>query len=78
VTLPAKNPLPQTATSWLMAQGRQDLAQYLVKLDALVAALAAGNLGTLKNAANDAAAHNQGVGVGQFYRNGSVLMVRVT
>jgi hypothetical protein len=34
--------------------------------------------GTLKNAANDTAAANAGVGVGQFYRNGSAIQVRVS
>jgi hypothetical protein len=31
----------------------------------------------LKNAANDAAAATAGVPVGELYRNGSVLMVRI-
>jgi hypothetical protein len=78
VSLPSKNPLPLTAVEWLNAQGRQDLAQYMTKLDALVTAIAAGNAGNLINAANDIAARNQGVGIGSLYRNGSVLMVRVT
>jgi hypothetical protein len=34
--------------------------------------------GTLINAANDAAAAAAGVAVGQFYRNGSVVQIRVT
>lgn len=51
---------------------------YLVKLDALVAAMAAGNLpANLVNAVNDAGAAAAGVLVGQAYRNGSILMVRV-
>lgn len=50
---------------------------YLAKLDALVVAMAAGNLPVLVNAANDAAAAAAGVQVQQMYRNGSVLMVRV-
>ena len=50
---------------------------YMVKLDALVAALASGNAPTLVNAANDAAAKSAGVAQGAFYRNGSILMVRV-
>ena len=33
---------------------------------------------SLPNAANDAAAASAGVEVGGFYRNGSVLMVRVS
>ncbi len=60
------------------AQGHptQLFRDYLVKLDALVTALATGMNG-LANAANDAAAAAAGVGVGQVYRNGSVIMVRV-
>ncbi|MDI1265593.1 MAG: hypothetical protein PS018_20290 [bacterium] len=51
---------------------------FLSKLDALVAALAAGGVpNNLVNAANDAAAAAGGVAVGNMYRNGSVLMVRV-
>jgi hypothetical protein len=77
MTLPSKNVLPQPATAWLTAQGRLDLAQYLTKLDALITALAAGDVGTLINAANDAAAERAGVAVGSLYRNGSVIQVRV-
>lgn len=77
MTLPVKPPLSQAAISWLFAQGRQDLAQYLTKVDALLAAIAAGNVGALTNATNDVAAQRAGVAVGQIYRNGSVLMVRV-
>lgn len=77
MTLPNKGPLPQPAIAWLNQQGRQDLAQYFSLLDAFVTALAGGNFGTLVNAANDTAAARSGVGVGQAYRNGSVLMVRV-
>lgn len=36
------------------------------------------NLTTLVNAANDSAAAALGVLVGQMYRNGSILMVRVS
>jgi hypothetical protein len=79
VSLPQKNPLPQpsfpiTGTGGVPAQS---FAQYMAKLDALVAAMAAGNLPTLVNAANDAAAKAAGVGIGQLYANGSVLHVRV-
>ncbi len=55
----------------------QSFRDYMAKLDALVAALAGGNLGNLVVAANDAAAAGGGVGIGQIYRNGSVIMVRV-
>lgn len=51
---------------------------YMVKLDAVVGALAAGVLpNNLVNAANDAAAAVAGVPIQGMYRNGSVLMVRV-
>lgn len=35
-------------------------------------------IGTLSDAANDAAAATAGVAVGRLYRNGSILMVRVS
>lgn len=76
--LPLKGALSQIALVWLTTQGRQDLAQYFPKLDALVAALAAGAAPNLVNAANDAAAASAGVAVGNLYRNGSVVQVRVT
>ena len=50
---------------------------YLAKLDALVGAMAGGNAPVLVNAANDASAAAAGVAIGNFYRNGSILMVRV-
>lgn len=81
MTLPAKDPLPQASFPIVDSAGRptQNLfAKYLLKLDALVTALAAGNTpASLVNAANDAAAAAAGVKVGMQYRNGSVLMVRV-
>ena len=76
--LPTKSPLPQPSLTWFASQGRQDYAQYITKEDALIAALAGGNVGILANAANDAAAAAAGVAIGQMYRNGSVLNVRVT
>lgn len=82
MTLPAKASLPQPQFPWtLQALGgapSQAFGIYMTKLDALIAAMAAGNLPTLINAANDAAAATLGVQIGQAYRNGSQLMVRVT
>jgi hypothetical protein len=78
MTLPTKTPLPQAAISWFAQQQRQDYAQYIAQLDAFVTSLGGGNFGTLINAANDAAAAAAGVAIGQAYRNGSVLMIRVT
>lgn len=79
MTLPAKNPLQQgfAYTDPKTGQPTQVFAQYMQKMDALVTALAAGNLPTLVNAANDAAAAAAGVAVGKAYRNGSVVKVRV-
>jgi len=78
MTLPTKPILPQTAIAALNNQGRADLALYLTKLDALIGAIASGNAPALPNATNDIAARQAGVAVGEFYRNGSVVMVRVT
>lgn len=55
----------------------QVFRDYMAKLDLLVAAMAAGNLPPLGNYANDAAAAAGGVAIGQAYRNGSQVMVRV-
>jgi AcrR family transcriptional regulator len=79
VSLPQKNPLPQPSFPIADTAGRTTQAfwQYFAKLDALVSAIAGGNAPALVNAANDAAAAKAGVAVGEFYRNGSVLMVRV-
>lgn len=54
----------------------QVFRDYMAKLDALVTTLATGTNG-LTNAANDAAAATAGVGIGQLYRNGSVIQVRI-
>lgn len=78
MSLPNKGPLPQAALAWLQAQGRIDLVTYLKNIDTLLAGLVGGTAPTLVNAANDLAAKQQGVAVGQFYRNGSQLNVRVT
>jgi hypothetical protein len=78
VTLPAKNKFdPQFAITDSSGKPTQSFRDYMAKLDALVAALAAGNAPTLVNAANDAAAAAAGVGIGMAYRNGSALMVRI-
>ena len=78
MTLPAKTKFdPQFP---LNGGGPPDqiFRDYLSKLDALVAAMAAGGVpNNLVNAANDAAAAGAGVPIGSMYRNGSNLMVRV-
>lgn len=78
MSLPVKNKFdPQFPIADVAGRPAQSHRDYLIKLDALVAALAAGNLPVLVNAVNDAAAQAAGVQVQQMYRNGSVLMVRV-
>lgn len=78
MSLPRKNSFdPSFPITEQAGRASQVFRDYLTKLDALVGALAAGNLPVLVNAANDAAAAALGVQVGQNYRNGSVLMVRV-
>jgi len=78
VTLPAKNKFDPQFPLNKGGPPDQIFRDYLSKLDALVAAMAAGNLpANLVNAVNDAAAAAGGVAIGQMYRNGSILMVRV-
>lgn len=79
MTLPVKNKFdPSFALVDPTGRPTQLFRDYLVKLDALVTSIAAGNApNNLVNAANDGAAAAAGVQVGQEYRNGSILMVRV-
>ncbi len=75
--LPAKNKYdPAQNITNADRKADQLFRDYMLKLDLLVAALAAGQLPPLVNAANDAAAAAGGVAVGFMYRNGSVLMQR--
>lgn len=64
---------PSTQTIALM----QPWVEYFASLDVNARLLSAGRINSLINAANDAAAAAAGVVVGQFYRNGSVVMIRV-
>lgn len=78
MTLPSKTKFdPQFALTDSNGKASQSFRDYMTKLDALVTALAAGNAPTLVNAANDAAAAAAGVAVGNFYRNGTVVHMRV-
>lgn len=54
----------------------QYFRDYMKNTDNLLALLFANYSPKLVNAANDAAAKTAGVKVGQFYRNGSVVMQR--
>lgn len=79
MTLPQKSKFdPGFAIAEKDGRASQVFRDYLTKLDALVVALAGGNLPTqIVDAANDGAAAAAGVKLGQAYRNGSQLMVRV-
>lgn len=92
MALPPDVPLPQPTFGWTQNTGKptQPFAQYMAKLDACVRALAGvavspttvsplfGTPIQLFNAANDVAAAAGGVPIGGAYRNGSVMMIRVT
>ena len=78
MTLPTKTKFdPQYAIVDQAGKPTQLFRDYMRGLDALVAAIATGSNTALTNAANDAAAAAAGVLIGQLYRNGSVIMVRV-
>jgi hypothetical protein len=79
----SQGPLPPANIPWIDKPGTPSLAfrQYFLTLDAVVKALVGGLFGApvqLTNAANDAAAAAAGVAIGQLYRNGSVVQIRVT
>jgi hypothetical protein len=80
MSIPFKQPPPRPDIPWIDTDdGRPELfiAQYFTALDTLVRQLAAGQVGTLTDAANDTAAAAAGVQVGQMYKTGSALKVRV-
>lgn len=79
MSLPTKTKFDPTQpiTQGSSGQPAQSFRDYMVKFDALVAAISAGQAPGLVNAANDAAARAKGVQIGFLYRNGSQLMVRV-
>ena len=82
MSLPFKSPPPRPDISWvdLTDEGRPQLAmaQYMTALDTLVRQLAAGQVGTLVQAANDTAAAHAGVPLGGLYANGSSVLIRRT
>lgn len=78
MSLPVKSKFdPQFALVDSSGRATQQFRDYLLKLDALVSAIAAGNLPVLVNAANDAAAAAAGVQLGQEYRNVNALQQRL-
>lgn len=66
-------PLPPTNVPWIDDGGRPNQSFAL-----FMSAFAGGALPVLTNAVNDTAAAAAGVPVNHMYRNGSVLMVRIT
>lgn len=79
LTLPSKSKFnPQFALTDSSGNATQNFRNYLIALDALVTALAAGTAPSLVSAANDKAAAIGGVQVGQLYRNGNAVQVRLT
>jgi hypothetical protein len=79
----AQGPQPPVNTRWIDQDGSPSLSfrQYMLTVDALLRALAGNLQGVpvqLTNAANDGAAAAAGVAIGQLYRNGSVVQIRVT
>ena len=77
MTLPAKNKFDPAQPVTQGNNASQNFRDYMTKLDALVTSMSQGNAPTLINAVNDAAAATAGVSVGQFYRNGNVIHVRL-
>lgn len=77
MTLPPKNRFDPSLPITNGNSAAQNFRDYMTKLDALVSALAAGNAPGLVNAANDVAAAAAGIAVGQLYRNGNVVHVRL-
>ncbi|WP_445222258.1 hypothetical protein ACKWRH_21625 [Bradyrhizobium sp. Pa8] len=79
MTLPVKDKKFDPSFALVDKDGRPTalFRDYMAMVDQLLTAMRAGNAPTLINAANDAAAAVAGVNIGQFYRNGSVVMMRV-
>jgi hypothetical protein len=78
VSLPVKNRFdPSFGLTEKGDKPSQLFRDYMTKLDALVTAIATGANVALVDAVNDAAAHAAGVEIGQLYRNGSIIMVRI-
>lgn len=78
--MPQVGPQPLATFPWVdIKDGKptSSLAQYMVALDIVVSSFFGRTTGLI-NAANDGAAAAAGVQVNQLYRNGSVVMIRVT
>lgn len=72
-------PKPERNTPWVEANGHptEAFATFVQTADRLLKLLNGVGGMTLTNAANDGAAAAAGVPIGAFYRNGSVVMIRV-
>jgi hypothetical protein len=79
MSLPVKDKRFDPGFALVDRDGRptQLFRDYMVMVDRLLMQLQAGFAPTLFNAANDAAAAAGGVAIGQLYRNGSVVQMRV-
>lgn len=80
MALTQPKPLPPPQHVPIAGDGAMPVAwqQWVASVDALLRLLALPNVGTLVNAANDAAAAAAGVAIGGLYRNGSAVQIRVT
>lgn len=81
MSIKSLGPLPKRPLAYVRDdnQASDVFFQYMNTADAILRALNNYQIGTgLTNAANDAAAAAAGVAVGTIYRNGSILMVRVS
>lgn len=81
---PPSHPLPQSSfpiSDTSTGKPTQPFAQWLADVDTTVRALCSALLGTpvqLVNAASDSAAATAGVKIGQLYRSGNAVHIRVT
>lgn len=71
--------LPQRNYQWMQpnATPTELFANWAIQADALLRSVAAGNYVSLFNAVNDAAAAAGGVAIGQLYRNGNAVQIRL-
>ena len=77
MSLPGKNKFdPSLALTDANGKPTQAFRDYMTKVDALLAAIIAGNGPKLVTAANDAAAAKAGVMVGQFYLTAGAVKQR--
>jgi hypothetical protein len=73
-------PLPPVTSRWIDAAGlpSQAVRQYMTALDQVVRRLAAGHIGPLANAADDAMAAEAGIPIGGLYQSDGVVRIRIS